>query len=94
MVNLFFICGGGYANFNEKMASVEIGRFLCWLFFGKNLIKILSPFGSQVNSYKVRKRFFTWRERASPLPPLEVNSSGSTLTPGRGLIAIGLMMDF
>jgi hypothetical protein len=43
---------------------------------------------------KNQKTTFTWREKASPLPPLEVNSSGSTLTPGRGLIAPGLMMDF
>ncbi|MEW6266805.1 MAG: hypothetical protein AB1641_27335, partial [Thermodesulfobacteriota bacterium] len=41
----------------------------------------------------VENRLFTRRERAVPLPPLEVNSSGSTLTPGRGLIALGLMTD-
>ncbi|MBW1911022.1 MAG: aconitate hydratase [Deltaproteobacteria bacterium] len=34
------------------------------------------------------------RGRASPPPPFEVNSNGSTLTPGRGLIALGLLTDF
>ena len=39
-------------------------------------------------------RLFIRRSRASPPPPFEVNSNGSTLTPGRGLIALGLLMDF
>jgi hypothetical protein len=33
-------------------------------------------------------------EKGFPLPPLEVNSSGSTFTPGRDLIVLGLLMDF
>ena len=31
---------------------------------------------------------------ASPPPPFEVNSNGSTPTPGRGLVALGLATDF
>jgi hypothetical protein len=43
---------------------------------------------------KVKKGLFSRRERASPLPPLEVSSSGATFTPGRVLILLGLPMDF
>jgi uncharacterized repeat protein (TIGR03833 family) len=44
----------------------------------------------------VRSWLFTWREirLRRTLPPLEVNSSGSTLTQGRGLTTLGLLMDF
>jgi mRNA interferase RelE/StbE len=44
-------------------------------------------------SQKVKKRLFIRRERAAPLPPLEVNSSGPTLTEARRLIALGLLAE-
>jgi hypothetical protein len=46
------------------------------------------------NLVKIQKTIFSRRERASPLPPLEVNSSGATFTPGRDLFVLGLPMDF
>jgi len=48
-----------------------------------------------VSSQKVNKRLFIWREirLRRTLPPLEVNSSGSTLTPGRDLTVISLLTD-
>jgi hypothetical protein len=42
---------------------------------------------------KAKKPPSTGRERAAPLPPREVNSLGSTLTPSRGLTALGLTPD-
>jgi hypothetical protein len=43
-------------------------------------------------SQKVKKRLSARRGRVPPPPPLEVNSNGSTLTPARRLIALGLLM--
>jgi len=34
------------------------------------------------------------RRRVSPPPPFEVNSNDYASTPGRGLPAFGLLMDF
>ncbi len=39
---------------------------------------------------KAAKHLFPGRERVTPLPPREVNSLGATLTPSRGLSALGL----
>jgi hypothetical protein len=46
------------------------------------------------NLVKSRVAPFTQRGRASPPPPFEVNSNGSTLTKGRSLPALGLLPDF
>jgi len=43
-----------------------------------------------ITSQKVKKRLSARRW----IPPLTVNSTGSTPTPARSLIALGLMMDF
>jgi len=38
--------------------------------------------------------FYSAGEGVAPPPPFELNSNGSTPTTGRGLTALGLMMDF
>jgi len=52
------------------------------------IISLLIP------SKKSENDFLLGRKGFPSLPPLDVNSSGSTLTPSRGLIALGLLMDF
>jgi hypothetical protein len=52
-----------------------------------------------INDNLVKSQKTTFHEAGNPaaggtLPPLEVNSSGSTFTPDRDLIVLGLMMDF
>jgi hypothetical protein len=63
------------------------------------VVFLIGPWLNQViskrtTSQKVALRLFTQRWRITPPPPFEVNSNGSTPTPGRGLTALGLLMDF